>query len=108
MTGTRDRTKTKKMTKKWQNNDRDKWQDKKKTTKANDKKNDNANDKIIIFMYPSVWLQVPSKVMWYKNGTIGRMVRYGTKSIAKTKSDHGVMECWTWGVEWWFKNQRSW
>ena len=46
--------------------------------------------------------------MWYKNGTIGRMVRYGTKSIAKTKSDHGVMECWTWGVEWWFKNQRSW
>ena len=62
MTGTRDRTKTKnnkKMTKKWQKNDRDKWQDKKKRQKQMTK-NDNANDKIIIFMYPSVWLQVPS------------------------------------------------
>ena len=70
------------MTKKWQKNDRDKGQDQNKKQQKNDKKmtekwqgqmtgqkkndrskwqkNDNANDKIIIFMYPSVWLQVPS------------------------------------------------
>jgi hypothetical protein len=47
MTGTNDRTKK---------NDRSKWQ-----------KNDHANDKIVIFMYPSVWLQVPSNAKVKQN-----------------------------------------
>ena len=66
------------MIEKWQKNDKDKGQDQNKKQQKNDRKmtgtndrtkkndrskwqkNDNANDKIIIFMYPSVWLQVPS------------------------------------------------
>ena len=40
-------------------NDMDKWQDQKKD-RIKWQKNDNANGKINIFMYPSVWLQVPS------------------------------------------------
>ena len=72
----------KKMTEKWQKNDRaksqhkrkptNKWQknDKKMTelnnrTKENDRikwqKKWQKNDKLNILMYPSVWLQVPSK-----------------------------------------------
>ena len=33
----------------------------KKMTESNDKQDDNKNDKIVIFMYPSVWLQVLPK-----------------------------------------------
>ena len=44
----------------WQTNDRGKWQDK-KNDRFKWQKNDNPNDKINIFMYPSVWLQVPCK-----------------------------------------------
>jgi hypothetical protein len=45
--------------KKWQTNDRDKWQDKKKRQNQTTK-NDTPNDKINMFMYSSLWLQVPS------------------------------------------------
>ena len=89
MTGTRDRTKTKnnkKMTKKWQKNDRDKWQDK-KNDKSKWQKNDNANDKIIIFMYPSVWLQVPSN----PNSKISDQCRFMQKTTDKIT---GFIQIW--------------
>ena len=67
------------MTEKWQDQTRkrqkddtkmtEKWQSQmtgqKKMTESNDKQDDNKNDKII-FMYPSVWLQVLRKpITWY-------------------------------------------
>ena len=43
-------------------NDRGKWQDK-KNNRFKWQNNDNPNNKINMFIYPSVWLQVPSKYM---------------------------------------------
>ena len=64
---------------------------KKKTTDSNDKKNDNPNDKINIFMYPSVWLQVPCKYIaflalaWIFDLRFGRFGRAGNLLFVSTR-----------------------